>query len=321
MSPVAPKFAGPPALPERSKRSHATMRKFTLTFALATCLAGSVVLGTAGAAVKPTTAKLTISAFPEGVFGSLSSGKKACLQNRKVVVYERRGAQRDPATDRRVGSDKASLDEGAYRYSVETEGSGRFYARAAATKGCAATLSGSVKAMQVGTSAAGTGDIPPCSPYTAEGPSEICSLQGLHFDLRAQGVRACEFQKSEYSCEGDVSGPFPWGAGPTGAEPRGVFNWTPGPNGWRSVVIISELDKTAKGLLTRMDCRISGPGSAGLLVDKASVKTETGTAEFFTPNLPGQAPGEPGGPLYLNFVNGRGLGADAYINGYLYVKR
>jgi hypothetical protein len=304
------------------------MRKFTLVLALVLSVAGLVVLGSAGAATKqatpkPAGAKLTINSFPEGVFGYLSSADPTCLTNRKVVVYDQHGDRRDPATDRVVGSDRVELDEGAYRYSVETSDSGRFYAQAAAKKGCAAALTGSVEAMPVAAGGgAGATDIPVCSPYTFEGPSEICRLQGLHSKLTGGTFTSCEFGKSSYSCGGTVTGPFPWGAPPAGGQSNTFFNWGPGPNGMRSVVIISEGNETYAGVPgTRMECRISGPDSAGLMVDKAIVQTETGTTEFFTPNLPGQQPGEPGGPLYLNFENGKGTGADAYINGFLYVKR
>lgn len=142
------------------------MRKLFAVPALA-CIGLSCLA--VGAFAKPaatgsTPAKLTIDSSPEGVFGYLSGARKSCLANRKVVVYEQQGNTRDPATDRKVGSDKTTLDEGNYRYSVETK-SGRFYARAAATKGCAATQTGSVQAMNLG-AAAGSSNIPLCSPYT-----------------------------------------------------------------------------------------------------------------------------------------------------------
>jgi hypothetical protein len=176
-----------------------------------------------------------------------------------------------------------------------------------------------VQGLEASIGADGT---PPCSPYTAETPSQVCALKGLHYDLLAVGTRACEFQKSNWSCEGWADGgPYPWGAAPQGGRAWTFFNWAPREGGGRSVVIISQGSKDAKPDLVRMEGHMSGPGSADLMIDRAVVKTDTGTAEFFTPNLPGQKAGEPGGPLYLNFVNGRGLGADAWIDGYLYVKR
>jgi hypothetical protein len=304
------------------------MRKLFVALALA-CACLTCFVATAASkptATKPATAKLTIHSFPEGVFGYLSSAAKGCQANRKVVVYRKRGDRREPATDPVVGSDKTTFDEGLYRYSVETTATGSFYAQVAAKKSCAAAQTGSIEAMPIGTGV-GTSNIPVCSPYSNEGPSEICRLPMLDYNFPARGTSACAFGKDSYSCEGSVSGVFPWGVGPggPGEVPNAVFNWAPAAQpGERSVIIISELNKSEAGLLTRMECRSPGPASADLMVDRAIVKTDTGTAEFFTPNLPGQQAGEPGGPLFLNFESGKGafnLGAEAHINGYLYVRR
>jgi hypothetical protein len=70
-----------------------------------------------------------------------------------------------------------------------------------------------------------------------------------------------------------------------------------------------------------MECRVFGTSSPRLIVDRAIVQSDTGAAEFYTPDLPGQEAGKPGGPLYLNFENGKGLGADAWVWGDLYVRR
>jgi len=292
------------------------MRKLSLVLALATSLACLVAVCSV-AATTPAGAKLTIQSSPEGVFGYVSSASKSCAENRKVVVFDQRGDQRDPDSDPKLGNSRATLDEGAYRWQVNTDDPGRYYAQAVAKQGCAAALSGSVEATEVG--AAAGSDFPTCSPYTAEGPSEVCFLPQLHYDLLAVGVEACKFQKDSYSCEGYVSGPFPWGNGPSGGNSWTFFNW--GGSNPRSVVIISQVAKNQEPFLTRMECHLTGPGSDRLMVDRAIVRTDAGTTEFYTPNLPGQAAGEPGGPLHLNFQNGRGLGADAWIEGYLYVKR
>jgi len=72
-----------------------------------------------------------------------------------------------------------------------------------------------------------------------------------------------------------------------------------------------------------MDCRSPGPASADLTVDKAIVKTDTGTPSSTRPICPGRRPASRAAPLYLNFESGKyafGLGAKAHINGYLYVK-
>jgi len=310
------------------------LRKLTLVLAFAACLAGLTALSSAGAATKSgsgkaAAAKLTINSFPGGVFGYLSGAKKSCLDGRKVVVYRQSGDRPDPGSDRKVGGGRASIDEGRYRYSVETGDDGRYYAQAPAVKGCAAARTGSVEAMNLG-NVPGTSSIPICSPWTAETPAEICALQsspsqwGLSYELDAIGVRACEIGKAEYTCSGHVSGPFPWGNAGTFAGRNAVtFGWAPYPNGEKRVFIYTNGNSGYGSSL--IEARLPSSNSADLHVFKSTVPTENGaTAEFFTPDLPGQKAGEPGGPLYLNFENGKrafDLGADAYIRGYLYVRR
>jgi len=304
------------------------LRKLSLVLAFAICLAGLTALGSAGAATRPAAAKLTINSSPDGVFGYLSGATKGCLANRKVVVYKQDGNKRDPGSDRRVGSDRASLDEGSYRYSVETGTTGRYYAQAPATKGCAAAQTGSVQALNLGDFAAPSGT-PVCSPYTAETPSEICTLQrggvewGISYDFPAGGTRACELTKSDYSCDGNGGGPFPFADAAGGGRGVVTMRWHPGPNGFKAIEVVTGSGSGYGS--SRMDARLPGPGSADLYVDKWTVQTDTGgTVEFFTPNLPGQKAGEPGGPLYLNFEGGKGafdLGAEVHIKGFLYVKR
>jgi hypothetical protein len=177
--------------------------------------------------------------------------------------------------------------------------------------------------------AAGSGSAPLCSPYTFEGPSEICALQrpsqewGISYDFPSTGTRACELSKSDYSCNGNAGGPFPFGSFYTGGRNSVTMSWRPGPNGFKSITVVTG-GGSGYGS-SRMTARLPGPGSAELYVDSWTVTTDTGaTVDFFTPNLPGQKAGEPGGPLYLNFEGGKGafdLGAEVHIKGFLYVRR
>jgi hypothetical protein len=306
------------------------LRKLTLVLALAACLAGLAALGSAGAAPKPKAAgaKLTINSFPEGVFGYLSGAKASCLEGRKVVVYEQIGNQRDPGTDHQVGSDRTSLDEGRYRYSVPADDNGRYYAQAPATNGCAAAQTGSVRAQGLGGSTAPSGT-PVCSPFTPETPSELCTLQrggadwGISYDFPSAGIRACELSKSDYSCSGNGGGPFAFGETSGGGRGSVTMSWHPRSDGWKAINVVVNGGNGYGS--SRMEARLPNPGSADLYVEKWTVPTDNGgTAEFFTPNLPGQKAGEPGGPLYLNFEGGKGafgLGAEVHIKGFLYVKR
>jgi hypothetical protein len=176
--------------------------------------------------------------------------------------------------------------------------------------------------------AAGPAGAPVCSPYTFEGPSEICSLQrpgqewGISYDFPSTGTRACELSKSDYSCNGNGGGPFPFGSSYTGGRNAVTMSWRPGPNGFKAITVVTGGSGYGS---SQMAARLPGPGNAELYVDSWKVITDTGaTTEFFTPNLPGQKAGEPGGPLYLNFEGGKGafdLGAEVHIKGFLYVRR
>ncbi|MBS1676007.1 MAG: hypothetical protein JST08_01355 [Actinobacteria bacterium] len=303
------------------------MRKLSAASALA-CFGLSLFVVGAFAKPAPSPTKLTINAYAEGVYGYVTGAKQSCLANRKIVVYRQLGARRDPATDRKVAVDKASLVDGDYRYAVATDTSDRFYAVAAATKGCAAAQSGSVLGISVA-APGGPSGTPVCSPYTAEGPSQVCSLQrpgvewGISYDFPSKGTRACDISKSDYSCDGNAGGPFPFGDASIGGRNAVTMSWRPGTNGFKEVTVVTG-GGSGYGS-SRMEARLPGPGSADLYVDKWAVTTDSGaTAEFFTPNLPGQRAGEPGGPLYLNFEGGKGafgLGAEVHIKGFLYVKR
>ncbi len=289
------------------------MRKISIGLAVALSLICVAALCGAGAAAKPAAAKLTIRSFPEGVFGFVSGAAKGCAENRKVVVFEKRGGQRDPGSDRKVGSGRARLEEGAYRWQVKTGAAGSYYAEAAPKRGCAAVMTGSVETTGVGQGSGG--EYPTCSPYMSEGPSEICSLGGIRLH-----VSGCSFADPSGSCRGEGYGTSPWGLRPDGGPGFSIFNWaTYGSQ--RAVVMINQKNfELENPPLMRMEAHMSDPGSHRLMVDRATVQSENGLVEFFTPNLPGQAAGEPGGPLDLNFEQPRSS-SNIYLNGYLYVKR
>jgi hypothetical protein len=166
-----------------------------------------------------------------------------------------------------------------------------------------------------GVGGANGGDYPTCSPYTDEGPSEICNLGGVRLNFEK-----CDFTGASGSCQGEGYGTFPWGHRPDGAPTASIVNWAPSGRE-RGVVIIAQQEwmKAENPPLVRMECHMADPGSHRLTVDRARVKSEDGVVvEFVTPDLPGQAAGEPGGPLDLNFQRS---GPDIFLNGYLYVKR
>jgi Ca2+-binding RTX toxin-like protein len=68
----------------------------------------------------------------------------------------------------------------------------------------------------------------------------------------------------------------------------------------------------------RLDGSAPDSSSAAFSVQNAwTLKWPNPSIRWYTPDRPGVAPGQVGGPLYLNFRNGI-VGADAYIDGYLF---
>ena len=106
-----------------------------LLFLVGTCLALSAFAGAAALAAKDAgraaATVVTIENWPGGLTGEVRSANSArCADGRRVVVYQARGRKPDPATDARVGTTVAKGAVGEFGWTVESEASGRFYARA-----------------------------------------------------------------------------------------------------------------------------------------------------------------------------------------------
>jgi hypothetical protein len=197
----------------------------------------------------------------------------------------------------------------------------------AATKSAAAH--GSVgeskdRALEAASAAA---NYPPCGPYVSEGTSEICHFEEAYFVLEFEGfLDACRFGSSSGHCEGEgKDAPFPWGHSYNGETSRMLILW--GPDGsQRSVTIASYWGRQpGRDEIARLSGHMPGPGSDGFTVTDGFAQHESDSAagdHFYTPDLPGQAAGEVGGPLHFNFQNGSGidLGAKLWVRGYLYLK-
>jgi hypothetical protein len=310
------------------------MRKFTLAFALFTSLAGLVVFGSAVAAAKPAAAKpastkLSIRSYPGGVFGYVTSpAAAACSSGRKVVVYEQVGAKRDPQSDPRISVDLAEASESSYLWTVATGKSGEFYARVAPIKGCGEALSATVESQTPALEAAGTNtNYPTCGPYVSEGTSEICNLGQLYMDLDQEGpFNPCRFGTGSGSCPGDgFDAPFPWGANPFGSPSRVQVYWKP-EGSVRSFTVVSFPGSKREGNgAAHLGGTLPSSNSDRFTVKDGFAQNDTGYPNgdhFFTPDLPGQAPGEVGGPLRINWENGSGThyGSKVWITGYLYLK-
>jgi hypothetical protein len=307
------------------------MRKFTLALALFTSLAGLVVFGSAVAAAKPSAAstKLSVRSYPGGVFGYVTSpAAPTCSSDRKVVVYEQAGAKRDPQSDPRISVDLAEASESSFLWTVATGKSGEFYARVAPIKGCAEALSATVESQTPALEAAGTNtNYPTCGPYVSEGTSEICNLGQLYLSLEEEGFfNACGFGSSSGNCSGSAfDAPYPWGARTSANSARARVYWQPGTSA-RALTVVSFPGAYPEGNgSAHLGGTIPGSSSDRFTVKDGYAQNDTGYPNgdhFFTPDLPGQGPGEVGGPLKLNWQNGSGtdLGAQAWITGYLYLK-
>jgi hypothetical protein len=297
---------------------------------VALCCASLFGLASAGpAAAKPAKTGLTIQPWAEGLFGYVSSpNAEACATNRRVIVFQQLGKARKPGTDKRVVGDRSGDAAASYQWSVEAPPSGRFYAQAPKKAGCEAALSKTIRSVPPG-DAPGVGertDYPPCGPYVSEGTSEVCRFDRVHMDLESEGATSpCRFGNSSGGCSGAIrSGLFPWGKNAAGEGTRGRISW--GPNGSiRSVSIVTwRLGQGAPA--ASLDGTVPNAGSPRLTITDGFAQNDLGWPggdHFYTPDIPGQAAGEPGGPLAINFQNGSGLsfGAEVDITGYLYLKR
>ena len=281
----------------------------TVALACLTCFAPA-----AGAA--PTASKLTIESAPGGVFGLVKTpDPKTCANGRKVVVFQQLGDTPD-AGDPRVGSGRAAETEpGAYQWSVNLKSSAAFYARTAAKPGCPAAQSDVVDAQTVAAilGAESGPDYPVCSPYVSEGTSDICRFSQLYVSLEQESpFNPCRFGPSSGGCPGRAQGLFPWGYG------RPITQVS-----WRQSGSVRTLEIATLGSGARLDGNLPSSGSNRFTVTNGFARNDRGTGDnFFTPDLPGQAPGEVGGPLNLSFENGSGLnfGAQLWVSGYLYLK-
>lgn len=112
--------------------------------AVASC--GALVFaGSALAADAPT--KVTIEAQQGGFFGYVhtkNSAAEQCEANRRVVLYKQTGSQQVPRQDTKIGSDIAQPNGPDGMWSINTNKSGKFYAKATAKSGCAVGFSPTV---------------------------------------------------------------------------------------------------------------------------------------------------------------------------------
>lgn len=264
---------------------------------------------------------VTIDPWPGGVLGEVLSPDSArCADGRQVVVYRQRGEQRDPAGDERVGADRATAAAGDFGWAVELDGSGPYYAQVKARQGCREALSPVLSADDLGATAA-TPDYPACGPYFSETGGRICRIQDLRYKVFwFPRDPFCTWDDARYAnaeCSvNPLGGPFPWGY--VGWPNKAKMKVEGASGRWLSIGWPEQKRATLTGTAPSWD-------SPRFTVTDAIAPGEGPSDQsdhFYTPNLPGQGPGEVGGPLKMDYSYHVGFQEQFFtFNGYLYLKR
>lgn len=107
-------------------------KKIWVAAASVAVLGALVFSGIAGASGAATT--VSIKAQQGGFFGYVHSNKQKCEAGRKVVLYKKKGD--NPQDDVKIGHDIAQPNGPDAMWSINTDKSGKFYAKAAEAQGC-----------------------------------------------------------------------------------------------------------------------------------------------------------------------------------------
>lgn len=120
-------------------------RKYSAVVAALVLCGALAVAGIALAAAAKT--KVTIEAQQGGFFGYVhtkQSASEKCENGRKVVLYKQKGSEQKPRQDTKIGTDIAQPNGPDSMWSINTNKSGKFYAKAPKKPGCAAGFSDTV---------------------------------------------------------------------------------------------------------------------------------------------------------------------------------
>ncbi|UJA21238.1 hypothetical protein HJD18_14130 [Thermoleophilia bacterium SCSIO 60948] len=271
-------------------------------------------------------ARVSISPWEKGVMGAVSGGRNVCREGRKVAVFRMRGKKARPGEDKRIARSRTSRGEGPSVWYAQLDARGTLYAKTLRTKRCASAISRTTSKAGVGGGDDNGVPAPTCSPYVSEGPTTFCKLSKVSMicsgDSISRGRGACTTQGANLWVN---AGPYPWGTGFGGDVQAGRLDWDHGPH---TLSFQTYPWQQFGGTVTSyIRGTIPGPGSADFSVaDAWGQLGEGGGSErgdhFYTPNAPGQAAGEFGGPLYLDFRAGdpNPNRNTVTIEGYLFLK-
>jgi hypothetical protein len=265
--------------------------------------AGLDVGRSAAATVESTTGSTTavsISAWPGGLFGYVSTDQKGGhCGDATVNLMEQVGPTQDTSTDKKVATVTSSDSTTGDRWTVPSKKSGQFYASLKSGPGCGGGVSDTIASE-------GENDAVPSCPSTAP----ICSFQ-LSFDTNAP---CPSFGASFGMCIGTSYGATtPW-TQPVFSYPAAYATLL-----WAgSAVKTLSISATNLAVVSAISGTVPVSHSPNFTVQTAfAAKWSNPGIQFYTPDIPGVIAGQMGGPLWINFVNGR-VGATVHLHGFLY---
>jgi hypothetical protein len=160
-----------------------------------------------------------------------------------------------------------------------------------------------------------------CTPYISESGARICRFAQMHVNFYG----GCSFTPRQNNC-GDHAdrGLYPWGTAGDGKGPYVSASWTPSGSGDGRTLVITSYGSVYDGKkpAAKLVGFVSGGGSGAYTVTEAIAYNDQGVPNgdrFYTPDLPGQGEGDPGGPLHIDWESNR-TSADLTIEGYLYLR-
>lgn len=122
-------------------------RLHTVALAISAVSAAATFAFAPAATAAPASSTVTISAQGTDLSGTLSSPRRSCKNNRKVIVFKQRG-ERGGGDDINFASDITELDGGLGVWSTGNTGTeGRFYAKVRKTDNCAGDTSPTIKVV------------------------------------------------------------------------------------------------------------------------------------------------------------------------------
>lgn len=269
--------------------------------ALIAATVGGTAIAGAASGTHGSGTKITIYPFERGLLGTVSSPAERCARDRRVKVFQQKGDQQKPKTDKVIGKTTTRERRGLSQWSLEKGTSGQFYVKAGKRKGCRPAFSDTTRVQP-------RGGIPLCPSH-----EEVCQLDQIHVQLQAVPGFPCPKDFSDGkagACGGNAVTGRNWGGVANGAgftwltlEKAGLQTVNYGANGYSS--------REPYG--GHINGFVPIGTNAFYVTDAENSKSDFFYQTFYTPSAPGVPPGSQGGPLYLEYTPG-----NLVIRGFLY---